>query len=291
MTMRPPDLRMTISESGGPRTDEELFPRTTEIADPPENNPNTDILRVVTIIDDLSLEISRHQLPIPPVNLYSRSRGHFESPALDPAIAAQHRKHLRIAEGDAAKGRIHIDSSLVWTDPEGFLQGLSAAVIEIEIYCLGHSYSDGYRGAEFRNRARAFGIGARKAGTYGKETHEDFELRLVRHSRADIAFREIIASEAFARLRRAIPNKAKDRARVSKKTGLTRTETSNASKTIFDCPGCGCRAYGKPGSRLICEPCSPPRDDNVLLVPRMQKSVAIRAAALLVSVAGKKGST
>jgi hypothetical protein len=279
MINRPPDFRMTTSGSGGPQTDQELSPRTTKDL---ENNPNTEILQaILAIIDDLSLRIFRHQLPIPPINYYSRGRGHFEPPPQVQTMAARHRRRQpRIAEGDAEKGKLHLNSDLVWTDPEGFLQGASATLIELEVFCLGHGYSDGYRGTEFRNRARAFGIGTRKAGTYGKETLEDFELRLVKYSQADAAFREIIGSEHFARLRFAIPEAGKGCEPVSNKTGLTRTETRNASKTIFDCPNCGAIAYGIPRRGLLCEDCSPKRDDNVRMVPRTQKSVVARQAAL-----------
>jgi hypothetical protein len=246
---------------GGPRTAAEPSSRTAETKPPQENDPNTAILQAqIAIFEELNGIFFSRALPIPRIN---RHRGRHRSQFVPPQAPS---------ENSQDHGEIRIDDRLIWTSPADLLRAQLEAMIELELHCLGdkYKYSEGYRHSHpFLLRAHSFGIAAVRPGTTGKATREDFELRTVEGSRAEAAFRHIIASDAFARLRAAIPDPRKTPEPVSERTGKTKRQTKNDSKTPITCARYGLghiRLWGKPGSECICGKCYKQTGEIVFLV-------------------------
>lgn len=262
MSTWPPKFLSRSSNLGGPRPEAEPSARTAEIKPPQENDPNTAILQaLIAIFEDLNGIFFGRALPIPRINWHWRGhRSQFVPPQ---------------APGDDSTrdhGEIRINIRMIWTSPAELLQALLEAMIELELHCLGdkYRYSEGYHHSHpFLLRARSFGIADIRPGTTGKETRENLELRIVTGSRADSAFQHIVASDAFGRLRPAIPDPRKASEPVSERTRKTKRQTKNDSKTPITCArygSCHIRLWGKPGSECICGKCYKQSGEIVFLV-------------------------
>ena len=236
---------MNSAGSGGPPTKQEPFSRTRES----KNNASTELQQFhVGRFEELrSAFYPCLLLPIPDFNWHWRGhRSQFVSPN---ALGAP----------STGSGEIRINGELIWRDQAKFLQVMSEAIVDLELYhCRGELYTDGYHSNSFLHALKKLGLAESKPGQTGKETREDYLLEIVSNGPADITFRKIIASGVFARLYAMVPDPRNRPEPVSRKTGKSRREIQNASQTSWVCPELGgshARVRGRKNSDVICGPC------------------------------------